>query len=203
MLPIDKKIKKIVVFGEHANNTGLQSGGWTLVWQGLGQNYKGSTTILDGVKSIAKGEVIYDADGTGNYIDADVAIIVVGETPYAEVFGDIGDGKGKYPLNLTEQHQNYIKNYTNKGVDIIVVLISGRPLVVTNEINESDAFVVAWLPGYEGDGIAEVLFGDYNFMGKLPHSWPKSEEDFKGKYGPNFWDDSIIPLFGLGFGLNY
>lgn len=203
VLPIDKNTNKIVVVGEHANNAGLQSGGWTIAWQGVGQNYKGATTILDGIKSIAKGEVIYDADATGNYIDADIAIIVVGETPYAEAFGDIGDGKGQYKLSLSEKHKNYIKAYANKGINVIVVMISGRPLVVTSEIDQSDAFIAAWLPGSEGDGIAEVLFGDYNFMGKLPHSWPKSEEDFKGKYGPNFWDDSIIPLFELGFGLKY
>tara|TARA_R110001583_G_C5665063_1_gene409998 strand:+ start:3300 stop:5123 length:1824 start_codon:yes stop_codon:yes gene_type:complete len=203
VLPIDKNTNKIVVVGEHANNAGLQSGGWTLAWQGVDQNYEGATTILDGVKSIAKGEVIYDADATGNYIDADIAIIVVGETPYAEAFGDISDGKGQYKLSLSEKHKNYIKAYANKGINVIVVLISGRPLVVTNEIDQSDAFVAAWLPGSEGDGIAEVLFGNYNFTGKLPHSWPKSEEDFKGKYGPNFWDDSIIPLFELGFGLSY
>jgi len=203
VLPIDKKTKKIVVVGEHANNSGLQSGGWTLAWQGVDQNYKGSTTILDGVKSIAKGKVVYDADATGNHIDVDVAIIVVGETPYAELFGDIGDGKGKYTLNLSERHQNYINAYSNRGIDVIVILISGRPLVVTNEINQSDAFVVAWLPGSEGGGIAEVLFGDYNFKGKLPHSWPKSEEDFKSKYGPNFWDNTIVPLYEFGYGLSY
>lgn len=89
------------------------------------------------------------------------------------------------------------------GVKTVVVLISGRPLVVTDEIEKSDAFVAAWLPGSEGDGVAEVLFGDYDFKGKLPHSWPKSEEDFETKYGPNFWDQSITPLYELGYGLNY
>ena len=86
---------------------------------------------------------------------------------------------------------------------MVVVLISGRPLVVTDQINEADAFIAAWLPGSEADGIAEVLFGDYNFSGKLPHSWPASEEDFRGKYGPNFWDKSITPLYELGYGLTY
>jgi len=203
VLPIDKSSKKIVVVGEHANNTGLQSGGWTMAWQGVGESYDGATTILEGIKSVAEGKVVYDADATGNHTDADVAIIVVGETPYAEVFGDIGNGKGKYTLNLSERHQNYINAYSKRGIDVIVVLISGRPLVVTNEINQSDAFVAGWLPGSEGGGIAEVLFGDYNFKGKLPHSWPKSEEDFKGKYGPNFWDDSIIPLYEFGYGLSF
>ena len=202
-LPIDRATKKIVVVGEHANNTGLQSGGWTITWQGKAENYGGATTILDGIKEIAKGEIIYDEFGKENHPDADVVIIVVGETPYAEFFGDVGDGKGKYQLTLTETHQNYISKYANKGTKVIVVLVSGRPLVVTNQIEQSDAFVAAWLPGSEGDGIAEVLFGDYNFKGKLPHSWPKSVDDFKGKFGPNFWDTSISPLYEFGFGLQY
>ena len=85
----------------------------------------------------------------------------------------------------------------------MVVLISGRPLVVSDQIKKSDAFIAAWLPGSEGDGIAEVLFGDYNFSGKLPHSWPKNKEDYKGKYGPNFWDSTITPLYPFGYGLTY
>ena len=204
ILPIDKKTKKIVVVGEHANNAGLQSGGWTIAWQGGNDNYKGATTILDGIKNMSEGTIIYDEDGTGNHFDADVAIIVVGEPPYAEFFGDINKNSPlKLTLTLSKEHQNYIKRYRARGVKVITVLISGRPLVVTNQLNQSSAFVAAWLPGSEGDGIAEVLFGDYNFKGKLPHSWPKFVKDFNGKYGPNFWDSSIEPLFPFGFGLQY
>lgn len=203
ILPIDNDIKKIVVVGEHANNSGLQSGGWTLNWQGVKNNYKGATTILDGIKLMTKAEIIYDKDATGKHFDADVAIIVVGETPYAEMFGDIKDGKGEYKITLSDAHQKYIENYAKKGVKTVVVLISGRPLVTTKQIRLSDAFVAAWLPGSEGDGIAEVLFGKYDFKGKLPHSWPKSEDDFKKKYGVNFWDTSIKPLFDFGYGLDY
>lgn len=203
VLPIAKDTRKIVVIGEHANNTGLQSGGWTIGWQGTNESYAGGTTILDGIKKIHGTEVIYDEQATGNHFDADVAIIVVGETPYAEFMGDINDENEKYQLTLSAKHQNYIDAYFNKGPKIVVVLVSGRPLVTTKQIEQSDAFIAAWLPGSEGDGIAEVLFGDYNFKGKLPHSWPKSEEDFKGKYGPNFWDKSIDPLYPFGFGLAY
>ncbi len=201
VLPIDKKTKKIVVVGEHANNSGLQSGGWTIWWQGTHENYKGATTILEGIQSKSEGLVIYDPNGTGNHLDADIAIVVVGETPYAEALGDIGDGKGLHKLTLSEKHQRYINTYTDAGVKTIVILVSGRPLVVTDQIEQSDAFIAAWLPGSEGDGIAEVLFGDYNFKGKLPHSWPKSVEDFTGTYGPNFWDPSIKPLFEYGYGM--
>ena len=203
ILPIAKETKKIVVVGEHANSSGLQSGGWSINWQGTKGNYKGSTNILEGINKIAKGNVVYDADATKNHFDADVAIIVVGEIPYAEFFGDIGHESNQLQLTLTEKHKKYINTYADKGVKTVVVLISGRPLVVTEDIDKSDAFVAAWLPGSEGDGVAEVLFGDYNFKAKLPHSWPKSVEDYNGKYGPNFWDNSIEPLFKLGYGLQY
>ena len=132
-----------------------------------------------------------------------MAIIVVGEIPYAEFFGDIGHESNQLKLTLTEEHQQYIKTYTEKGLKTLVVLISGRPLVVSEQINSSDAFVAAWLPGSEGDGIAEVLFGDHNFKGKLPHSWPKDVNDYRYKYGPNFWDKTLKPLYGFGFGMTY
>jgi beta-glucosidase len=203
ILPIEKKTKKIVVVGEHANNAGLQSGGWTIQWQGTNNNYQGATTILDGIKNTAEGLVVYDEKATEKHTDADIAIIVVGETPYAEMFGDIGDGDGAHKLSLNEEHQKYITTYTDTGIKTVVILISGRPLVVTEQINISDAFIAAWLPGSEGDGLSEVLFGDYDFKGKLPHSWPKSEQDFENKYGPNFWDQSIVPLYEIGYGLSY
>jgi len=203
ILPLSKDTKKIVVVGEHANSSGLQSGGWTLNWQGTKENYKGATTILEGIKKHSKAIVVYDKDANQNHFDADIAIIVVGETPYAESFGDIGHESNTRKLTLTEEHQEYIKIYKKNGVKTVVVLVSGRPLIVTNQIENSDAFIAAWLLGSEGEGVAEVLFGDFNFLGKLPHSWPRSIEDYKGKYGPNFWDNSIQPLYPLGYGLEY
>ena len=201
-LPL-KKTSKIVVVGEFADNSGLQSGGWTINWQGTTENYLGATTILDGIKELSEEEVIYDKEGTGNHNDAEVAVIVVGETPYAEFFGDIGGEMDAYEHTLTEAHQNLINAYTDKGLKVVVILISGRPLVTTEQIEKSDACIAAWLPGSEGDGIAQVLFGDYDFRGKLPHSWPKSLEDYNEKYGPNFWDDSIEPLYPYWLGMSY
>ena len=203
VLPLSKDTKKIVVIGEHANSSGLQSGGWTLNWQGTKDNYKGATTILEGIEKHSTATVVYDKDATQNHFDADIAIIVVGETPYAEFFGDIGHESNTRKLTLTEEHQKYIKIYSEKGIKTVVVLVSGRPLIVTSQIEISDAFIASWLLGSEGEGVAEVLFGDFNFKGKLPHSWPTSIEDYKGKYGPNFWDNSIKPLYPLGYGLKY
>ncbi|MEO0527497.1 MAG: glycoside hydrolase family 3 N-terminal domain-containing protein [Bacteroidota bacterium] len=203
ILPLNKNTSKIVVVGEHANSTGLQSGGWTINWQGTVENYEGGTTILQGIEKIAQGEVIYDKHATKIPEDAEVAIIVVGEPPYAEFFGDIGHESNNLTLTLTQEHQNYINSYSTKNIPIILILISGRPMVLTKQIEQSTAFVAAWLPGSEGDGIAEVLFGNYNFKGKLPHSWPKSLSDFEGIYGPNFWDNSITPLFPIEYGLHY
>lgn len=203
VLPLNKNTKKIVVVGEHANSSGLQSGGWTINWQGTKENYTGATSILEGIKNIAQGEIVYDKNATQQHSDADVAVIVVGETPYAEFFGDVGDGNGNYQLTLTKEHQQYIKNYNQQGVKTVVLLVSGRPLVVTEPLEQSDAFIAAWLLGSEGQGVADVLFGDYNFKGKLPHSWPKSVEDFNGAFGPNYWDDTVTPLFELGYGLTY
>ncbi|MBX2946872.1 MAG: glycoside hydrolase family 3 C-terminal domain-containing protein [Cyclobacteriaceae bacterium] len=202
ILPL-KRDARVVLVGEFADNSGLQSGGWTVNWQGTTENYKGATTILDGFKKYSTGEILYDKDGLATMDHADVAVIVIGETPYAEFFGDIGGEMNKYQLTLTEAHQQLIDTYTAKGIKTVVILISGRPLVVTRQINQCDAFVAAWLPGSEGDGIAEVLYGAHDFKGKLPHAWPKSEEDYTGKYGPNYWDITTEPLFPYGYGLHY
>lgn len=201
ILPL-RKNTKVVVVGEFANNSGIQSGGWTINWQGTTENYKGATTILEGIRKFSS-EVVYDPSGTASVENADVAVIVVGETPYAEFFGDIGGEMNKYQLTLSDAHQKYIRTYIEKGLKVVVVLISGRPLVVTEQIEQSTAFVAAWLPGSEADGVAEVLFGMYDFKGKLPHSWPTSAQDYNGKYGPNFWDNTLDPLFPIGFGLQY
>lgn len=202
-LPLDKNMPKIVVVGEHADSAGLQSGGWTIDWQGTTENYAGATSILQGIEKLAEGEVTYDKHAAAAPEDADIAIIVVGEAPYAEFFGDIGHESNELTLTLTPEHQNYIDTYAAKDIPMVVLLISGRPLVTTEQIEQSNAFVAAWLPGSEGDGIAEVLFGNYNFKGKLPHAWPRSLEDFTGPYGPNFWDSAIRPLFPFGYGLQY
>lgn len=202
VLPLDKELSKIVIVGEHANNTGLQSGGWTIHWQGTDTSYFGSTTILQGIDSLFKGELVYDSLATMRVSDADLAILIVGEKPYAEFLGDI-DGVNEHTLTLSSEHRAYLRAYKDLEIPMVVVLLSGRPLVVTEELEQSNGFVAAWLPGSEGLGVAEVLFGDYNFTGKLAHSWAKSVTDFDGLYGPNYWDSNITPLFPIGYGLSY
>ncbi len=202
VLPINKSTSKIVVVGEHADNSGFQSGGWTVNWQGTDHSYAGSTTILQGIQAQAQGQVVYDWNATENHLDADVAIVVVGEELYAEARGDHWSVGGEFPLQLSEQHKNYINAYAG-SIPTIVILSSGRPLVVTDQINQSDAFIAAWLLGSEGDGVGEVIFGDYNFTGKLPHTWPRAMSDYDGLYGPNFWDPNAHPLFPYGHGLSY
>jgi beta-glucosidase len=142
VLPI-KKDAKIALVGEFGNNSGLQSGGWTVNWQGMTENYAGATTILEGIRKFSSQEVLHDLDGSANYDDADVAVIVVGETPYAEFMGDIGGVMNKYQHTLTPEHQTLIDTYTAKGIKTVVVLISGRPLVVTKQLEQADAFVAA------------------------------------------------------------
>nr|MCU0399142.1 glycoside hydrolase family 3 C-terminal domain-containing protein [Cyclobacteriaceae bacterium] len=134
-LPL-RKNARIVVVGEFGDNAGLQSGGWTVNWQGTTENYKGATTILEGFRKWSAGEVLYDKDGNASYDNVDAALIVVGETPYAEFFGDIGGEMNKYQLTLTEEHQKLIDTYASKGIKTVVVLISGRPLVVTDQLKQ-------------------------------------------------------------------
>ena len=190
VLPLPKSGKTIVVAGRGADNIGMQSGGWTISWQGeMGETTKG-TTILDAIKSAvgADTNVEYSKNGTG--VNGDVAVVVIGEKPYAEMQGDRAD------LNLDNDDLSMINRLKKKGMPVVVVLLSGRPMIITKEVNNWDGFVAAWLPGTEGAGVADVLFGDYNPTGKLSYSWPKSMNQFPIKTN----DDH---LYDYGYGLSY
>ena len=190
VLPLPKSGKTIVVAGRGADNIGMQSGGWTISWQGeMGETTKG-TTILDAIKSAVDPgtNVEYSKNGTG--VNGDVAVVVIGEKPYAEMQGDRAD------LNLDNDDLSVINRLKKKGMPVVVVLLSGRPMIVTNKVNNWDGFVAAWLPGTEGAGVADVLFGDYNPTGKLSYSWPKSINQFPIKTN----DDH---LYDYGYGLSY
>ncbi len=194
ILPLSKNNKKILVAGKAANDIGIQCGGWTIAWQGAEGNITKGTTILEAIKKAVSqsSSVTYSIDG--NFLsDADVAIAVIGEKPYAEGQGDRTD------LNLSQEDIELITKIRSKGIPLVVILISGRPMIITNIIEDCDAFIAAWLPGTEGDGVADVLFGDYKPTGKLSHSWPRSMSQIPINIG----DNNYNPLFPYGYGLTY
>mgnify|MGYP001825923034 CR=1 FL=1 len=202
VLPLDKR-NKVIVVGSHADNVAYQSGGWTKKWQGAhadlydnpAREVGGATSIIDGIRNVIGSERVIDAGIADLRDDADVAIIVVGETPYAEGIGD----RSAAELVLTEEQRDLIRDYGDAGIQVVTVLISGRPLLVSEQIEQSAAFVAAWLPGSEGQGIAEVLFGEHNFSGKLSFSWPRNAEQVPTNIGDSDYD----PLYEFGFGLTY
>ncbi|XP_054796334.1 uncharacterized protein LOC129301765 [Prosopis cineraria] len=196
VLPLPKKSGKILVAGSHADNLGYQCGGWTITWQGVGgNNLTSGTTILDAVKQTvdSETEVVYNENPDENFVKSNKfshAIVVVGEHPYAETYGD--------SLNLTiaEPGPSTINNVC-ESVKCIVVLITGRPVVIKPHLSKIDALVAAWLPGTEGQGVADLLFGDYGFTGKLARTWFKTVDQLPMNVGDKHYD----PLFPFGFGL--
>ncbi len=195
VLPLSKNLKRIHVTGKSADDIGNQCGGWTISWQSKSGNViSGGTTILQAIKNtVSKNtEVTTSTDGSGAE-GADVCIVVVGETPYAEMIGDRED------LSLAKEDADAIEKAKTSGVPVIVILISGRPMLIEPSLKISDSFVAAWLPGTEGQGVADVLFGDFKPVGKLPHTWPKNMQQIPINIGDTNYD----PLFPYGFGLTY
>ncbi|CAL9247347.1 unnamed protein product [Arabidopsis halleri] len=199
-LPLDRNAKKILVTGTHADDLGYQCGGWTKAWFGLsGRITIGSTTLLDAIKAAVgdKTEVIYEKTPSEETLASgqgfSYAIVAVGETPYAETLGD--NSELTIPLN-----GNDIVTAVAEKIPTLVVLFSGRPMVLEPPVLEkTEALVAAWLPGTEGQGMSDVIFGDYDFEGKLPVSWFKHVDQLPLTAEANSYD----PLFPLGFGLNY
>jgi len=194
VLPLSKYLGRIHVAGKNADNIGNQCGGWTISWQGSSGNITTGTTILQAIRNAVSPSTIvtYSVDGSGA-AGADAGIVVVGETPYAEGMGDRTD------LSLNSDDAGAIIRVKGTGIPTIVILISGRPMILGDILTVSDAFIAAWLPGSEGQGIADVLFGDYNPTGTLSHSWPRSMSQIPINAGDQTYD----PLFPLEFGLRY
>lgn len=188
-LPISKTAK-IYVFGSHMDDPGYQSGGWTNTWQGLSGDYTGATSVIHGMQAVAQG-----ATFTSNAEDADIVVYVTGESPYAEWNGD--NSTLALPLHKAST-ETKLSNYQAQGKKVITLFMSGRPMPISSLIDVSDAFIAAWLPGSEGAGIADVLFGDYNFTGKLPHTWPESLSQIPINHG-----DGKTGKYPYGFGLTY
>ncbi|MFQ6100332.1 MAG: glycoside hydrolase family 3 protein [Anaerolineae bacterium] len=194
ILPLPKDLSHVHVAGRNADDLGSQCGGWTITWQGGNGNITTGTTILEAIENTVSENtsVTFSRDGSGAE-GADVGIVVLGETPYAEWEGDSND------LSLSQADVNAINAVREAGVPVVVILVSGRPMIVEPELENWDALIAAWLPGTEGQGVADVLFGDYNPTGKLPCSWPRTMEQIPINYGDADYD----PLFAYGFGLEY
>jgi beta-glucosidase len=197
----------VLVAGDGADNMGKQTGGWTISWQGtnnLNEDFPGGSTILGGIREALEssgGKVSYSA--LGEYSEKpDVAVVVYGEEPYAEFQGDL-DSLEFEPV--TKSTVSLLKKLKADGIPVVSVFLSGRPMWVNPEMNQSDAFVAAWLPGSEGAGVADVLVGDaqgeprFDFSGKLSFSWPRLP--LQAKLNPHH--HGYNPLFPLGYGLSY
>ncbi|WP_083438405.1 glycoside hydrolase family 3 protein [Caldimonas brevitalea] len=209
VLPLARNAK-VLVAGKSANSLENQTGGWSLSWQGTGNanaDFGGGTTVWQAIQKIApNAELDTSADGAKGSDAYDAAIVVIGETPYAEGVGDIGRSKTLELTKLRPEDLAVIEGLRAKGVKkIVTLLVSGRPLYVNKELNRSDAFVAAWLPGTEGDGVADVLFRAadgsvaHGFSGKLSFSWPKSACQTPLNRGDATYD----PLYAYGYGLQY
>lgn len=191
VLPLKKTGQKILVAGKGGNDIGMQCGGWTITWQGSMGNITTGTTIYSAIQNVAgNSNVTFDryASVTSGF---DAAVVVIGETPYAESNGDRSD------LGLDAEDINTVRKLKEAGLKTIVILFSGRPMIINSIIPFSDAVIAAWLPGTEGLGITDVLFGDYEPKGTLSHSWPRS----MGQIPINFGDANYDPLFKLDFGI--
>ena len=195
VLPLAKDNNKIFVAGKNADNIGNQCGGWTISWQGSSGNVTPGTTILQGIRAAAGSgtTVTYNQRGSGIDSSYKVAIAVVGETPYAE-----GQGDRTGSMSLDRDDLRVINTLRGKGVPVVVVLVSGRPLDIAAELPNWNGLIASWLPGTEGAGVADVLFGDYKPTGKLPSTWMASVSQQPINDG-----DGQTPLFPLGYGLTY
>jgi beta-glucosidase len=196
VLPLAKSTRRIFVAGKSADDVGNQAGGWTIHWQGRSGAIIPGTTILGAIRStVAAGTTVaYSGDGSGVDASFDVAIAIVGERPYAENVGNLPEAPG-----LDGEDLATLARLRSSGVPTVVVLVTGRPLIVTDQLPGWRALVVAWLPGSEGQGVADVLFGDYAPTGKLPITWPRSASQVPIHVGSPSYD----PLFPYGFGLTY
>jgi beta-glucosidase len=206
ILPLRRNMK-VLVAGDGADDIGKQCGGWTLTWQGTentNADFPGATSIFAGLRQVvetAKGSATLDVNGSFS-ARPDVAIVVFGENPYAEWFGDL---KSIEYQSGTKTDLALLRRLRARGIPVVSVFLTGRPLVINEELEMSDAFVVAWLPGTEGGGIADVLFRKTNgrinhpFTGKLSFSWPRDIT----QTAINRHEAKYDPLFQYGFGLTY
>ena len=201
----------VYVAGSNADNIGNQAGGWTLTWQGGATNVIPGTTILDGIRAAVRGgKVMHSADASAPVPKDAVGVVVVGETPYAEGWGDVGGpswsgdpGDAGTPrpvkdMQLSPADRLAVDRVCAAAARCVVVVVSGRPLVFNRaQLNAIDGLVAAWLPGSEGAGVADTLFGRRPFTGKLPVTWPRTV----AQEPINVGDRRYHPLYPFGWGL--
>ena len=204
------KKQPVYVAGSNADNIGNQAGGWTLTWQGGSTNVIPGQTVLDAVRATSASRVQF-SETASDPVPANAAgVVVVGETPYAEGFGDVngpqwaydpGDHnvpRPKQTMLLSDADQLAIRRVCSRAESCTVLVVSGRPMIIPPELGaQIDALVASWLPGSEGMGVADVLFGKKGFTGKLPVSWPRSV----AQEPINVGDPGYDPLYRFGFGL--
>jgi beta-glucosidase len=205
-LPLSEHAK-LYVAGRNADNIGNQAGGWTIAWQGISGDIIPGTTILEGIRQVAPhATVTYSADASASMAGSDVGVVVVGETPYAEGFGDVGGPECGFcspaqfeekSLSLQPGDRAVIDKVCDAIKTCVVLVVSGRPQVLTDQLGKIDALVASWLPGSEGAGVADVLFGTRPFTGRLSMTWPRTEAQVPINVG----DASYDPLFPFGWGL--
>ena len=194
VLPLSKDLGHIHVSGKNADDLGNQCGGWTISWQGESGPITKGTTIYEAIQVAVSSftNVTYSKDGSGAK-GAAVGIVIIGETPYAEMEGD------RESLVLDKKDLAAINKIKKAGVPVVVIIISGRPLIITDELDKWSGLIAAWLPGSEGRGVTDVIFGDYNPTGRLSVTWPRTMEQIPINFGDNDYD----PLFEYGYGLSY
>lgn len=192
VLPL-RKSQKVYVAGSNADDIGNQSGGWTITWQGSSGDITPGTTILEAMRKNSA-QVTYSKDASASPDGHDVGVVVVGETPYAEGIGDVGNG---HDLRLSAADRTAVDKVCG-AMKCAVLIVSGRPQLLDDEtLSGIDALVASWLPGTEGDGVADVLYGRRPFTGQLPVTWPKAEAQLPINVG----DASYDPRYPYGWGL--
>jgi beta-glucosidase len=194
VLPMRKTVPRLLIAGKNADDLGHQCGGWTITWQGLSGDLTLGTTIRRAIEGAVTPvtQVSYSRDGKAAG-SVDVAIVVVGERPYAEGNGD------QTSLELDAEDVEALRRARSVAKAVVLVLVSGRPLILGDAAALADAIVAAWLPGSEGQGVADVLFGDAAVTGKLSHTWPRSMAQIPINAG----DPNYEPLYPYGYGLTY
>ncbi len=191
VLPLLKDGMKIHVAGKNADDIGNQCGGWSITWQGSSGNITKGTTVLIAIRNaVNTSTVTYSIDGSG-VGDADIAVAVIGETPYAEGQGDRDN------LSFSKEDIETVRRLKETGIPVVVIVISGRPMLLNPILPFSDAIIAAWLPGTEGEGVSDILFGDYQPSGLLSNSWPAD----MASVPVNFGDNDYNPLFPYGHGI--